>query len=210
MSTRTIIAGIAALLLTTGAAHAQAQSRVHVSCFATLCIAEEVPVHITILKVKPVSPDLKPVFGPLVCPPTPPDRLGPAVWSARPWEAERMPYTKVPAINDPLIAPPEVYDHEYNGRITVKRTDERGIQMRCWSVSKTACAYLPDTYLPDCTKTANDNTCTLWIVYDDILNYQRLSYEMVYRHERAHCEMRPRHRHQRSQRAGRRGAQGSA
>jgi len=81
---------------------------------------------------------------------------------------------KLPPTRDPWIMPPPGFDHEYNGEIVVKRTDEAGIKAVC-PFTPTGCAF------------KREESCTVWIVYDDILNYQRMSYDVVFRHERAHC-----------------------
>ena len=112
---------------------------------------------------------------------TPPDfkeHLGPAVYSSKPWHAERMPIkVKHPPINDARIMPPSEFDHDYTGRMVVQRVDEAGIRDACKGMTQTGCTY----------HTAGSESCFVWIVYDDILNYQQYSYDVVYRHERAHC-----------------------
>jgi len=65
------------------------------------------------------------------------------------------------------------------GTIIVNRADDLEIKERCrQSGSRTACTYPP---------TKAGEVCFMWIVYDDILNIQRMSYDVVFRHERAHC-----------------------
>ena len=109
------------------------------------------------------------------------EHLGPAVlhpsWS---WEKERMPIAvRLEPINDRRIMPPQEFDHDYNGTIIVNRTDDLGIKQQCrQSGTNTACTYPP---------VKPNQVCFVWIVYDDILNYQRRSYDAVFRHERAHC-----------------------
>jgi hypothetical protein len=108
-------------------------------------------------------------------------RLGPAVLHlSRPWEAERMPIAvRYEPIYDARILPPKEFDHDYNGTIFLSRVDDLEIKRRCrQSGSKTACTYPPQK---------PGDACFLWIVYDDILNYQRISYDAAFRHERAHC-----------------------
>jgi hypothetical protein len=92
---------------------------------------------------------------------------------------------KLPPTRDPWIMPPPEFDHEYGGDIVVKRTDEAGIKVQCRAPTNTGCAFRKR----ECwsTKCDGDETCLVWIVYDDILNYQRMSYDVVFRHERAHC-----------------------
>jgi len=107
--------------------------------------------------------------------------LGPAVLHPyNPWQAERMPIAvKYEPIYDWRIMPPKEFDHEFNGTIIVNRADDLEIKERCrQSGSRTACTYPP---------TKAGEVCFMWIVYDDILNYQRLSYDVAFRHERAHC-----------------------
>jgi len=49
--------------------------------------------------------------------------------------------TPVAEIGNQLIEPPKEYDHEYyRGKLIVKRTDERGIKLECWTQSLTGCA----------------------------------------------------------------------
>ena len=111
-------------------------------------------------------------------PPNLREHLGPAVYSQKEWHAERMPIkVKLPPVNDLLIMPPAEFDREYTGnRLLITRVDEEGIRASCQGKTLTGCAYR-----------ISEQTCFVWIVYDDILNYQRYSYDVVYRHERAHC-----------------------
>ena len=102
----------------------------------------------------------------------------------RPWQAERMPViVKLSPINDARIMPPTEFDHEYLGVMIVTRVDEEGIRVECHGLTPTGCAQKR----MECWATKCDQACLVWIVYDDILNYQRYSYDVVYRHERAHC-----------------------
>jgi hypothetical protein len=112
---------------------------------------------------------------------SPHTHLGPAVLHiGRPWKAERMPIAvHYPPTYDPNILPPARFDHEYNGTMFVNRVDDLEVKQYCArSGSRTACASIP-------TRPGGD--CTVYIVYDDILNVQRMSYDAVFRHERAHC-----------------------
>ena len=87
--------------------------------------------------------------------------------------------TPVAETGNQLTEPPKEYDHEYyRGKLIVKRTDERGIKLECWTQSLTGCAFFVGEQNQD---------CLVWIVNDDVLSYQRLSYDVVFRHERAHC-----------------------
>jgi hypothetical protein len=87
--------------------------------------------------------------------------------------------TPVGEIYDQLVEPPQEYDHEYyRGKLIVKRADEHGIKMECWGATKIGCAFFVGEQAQD---------CLVWIVYDDFLNYQRMSYDTVFRHERGHC-----------------------
>jgi hypothetical protein len=110
----------------------------------------------------------------------PPDlsmHLGPAVYSTKTWREERQ------IINVPLkpifdygVLPPKAFDREYTGQMEITRVDEDGIKQKCRGLTVTGCAY-----------EITDETCFVFIVYDDILNRQRMSYDAVFRHERAHC-----------------------
>jgi hypothetical protein len=122
---------------------------------------------------------LRAAYSQLATKPT--THLGPAVLTiGRPWEAERMPIKEhYEPIYDARIMPPREFDHEYPGAIFINRANDLEIKERCKiSGSKVACTYMP--------RAIGDN-CFMWIVYDDILNYQRMSYDMAFRHERAHC-----------------------
>jgi hypothetical protein len=112
---------------------------------------------------------------------TPTTHLGPAVLHLnRPWEAERMPIkVHYEPIYDARIMPPREFDHAYDGTILITRGDDLEIKERCKiSGSRTACTYVP---------VKQGDVCSMWIAYDDVLNYQRMSYDVVFRHERAHC-----------------------
>ena len=101
--------------------------------------------------------------------------LGPAVYSQKEWRSERMPIkVKYKPINDERILPPAEFDHEFNGAVVVTRVDEQGIKAQC-PKTFTGCSF------------SKGETCYVWIVYDDILNYQRYSYDVVLRHEISHC-----------------------
>jgi hypothetical protein len=56
------------------------------------------------------------------------------------------------------------------------RVNEAGIKFHCPSTTEIACADLIATM-----------TCFVWIANDDILARHRVDYNIVYRHERAHC-----------------------
>ena len=105
-----------------------------------------------------------------------PARLGPAVLHPdREWKEERMPIkVKLDPVMDRFITPPKEFDHEF----VVKRTDEMDIKKQCRAQTNSGCAFAPVDI---------DPICRIWIVYDDILNYQRYSYDVVFRHERAYC-----------------------
>ena len=132
-----------------------------IALLSTQAIADE--KHITI--IKPLQQ-------------RPPDvsmHLGPAIYSDKDWHAERMPIkVKYKPINDKRILPPAEFDHEFDGAVVITRVDEQGIKKQC-PTTLTGCAFLWR------------QTCYMWIVCDDILNYQRYSYDVVLRHEIAHC-----------------------
>ena len=67
--------------------------------------------------------------------------------------------TPVAEIGNQLTEPPKEYDHEYyRGKLIVKRTDERGIKLECWSQSLIGCAFFVGEQNQD---------CLVWIVNDE-------------------------------------------
>jgi len=109
------------------------------------------------------------------------DLFSPAVYSRHSWqvEAERYRLLRVGIVKegmlDALIMPPKEFDHDYTGRMTIMRGDLDAIVHQCQGKTLTGCAY---------RMTAE--TCFIWIVNDDILRRQGYTYDVVYRHERAH------------------------
>jgi len=87
-----------------------------------------------------------------------------------------QPPVKLAPIRDPQIMPPPEFDYEYSGHMTITRGDEASIRTECWGKSGIACAIR-----------VSAETCFVWITDDDVLERRRLSYDMVLRHERAHC-----------------------
>ena len=79
-------------------------------------------------------------------------------------------------VNDIVILPPDEFDHEYTGEMTIRRADAAGMREACLGISFTGCTYR-----------WNDTRCVVYIANDDVLNKHYLSYDAVFRHERAHC-----------------------
>jgi hypothetical protein len=72
------------------------------------------------------------------------------------------------------VIPPDEFDHEYAGTMVITRVDAEGIKTNCPSgKTKIGCALGYGT------------SCYVFIATDDILGL--LPYELIYRHERAHC-----------------------
>ena len=86
------------------------------------------------------------------------------------------PPAKLAPILDPWMLPPTEFDYEYTGRMTITRGNEATIKTECWDKTEVACAFR-----------ITAETCYVWIVDDNILSRKRLSYDVVLRHERAHC-----------------------
>jgi hypothetical protein len=99
--------------------------------------------------------------------PSPPDQ---------PWqEQKKSPKGNLP-IADILVLPPKEFDREYTGELTIKRADLAGMKEACKGISLTGCTYR-----------RNDQVCLVYIANNDVLNRHYLSYDAVFRHERAHC-----------------------
>jgi hypothetical protein len=79
-------------------------------------------------------------------------------------------------VNDIIILPPDEFDRDYTGEMTIKRGDELDMKIACKGISMTGCTYR-----------WNDERCVVYIANDDVLNKHYLSYDAVFRHERAHC-----------------------
>jgi len=175
---KTLLSGIAALLLATGAAYPCAwpcndeqraragwpgyEQSPHIKCFATLCIAEEVPV-------KPR-----------------PDQLIKPTWNGGPPEPYYKPKELTPTYVEWLrrmkYLPPEEFDHEFKGELTVKRGTQQELRIAC-----------PNTFRPGnlalgcALRYLSGAACVIYIVNDSTLQFANWDYEIVLRHERAHC-----------------------
>ena len=79
-------------------------------------------------------------------------------------------------VNDIIILPPKEFDRDYTGEMTIKRGDELDMKIVCKGISATGCTYR-----------WNDERCIVYIANDDVLSKHYLSYDAVFRHERAHC-----------------------
>jgi len=91
----------------------------------------------------------------------------------------RFPIEK-PARNPYL--PPVEFDHPYDGTLTITRTDIRGVTAMCDTVK------LPpwSRGLLGCVRIKRDS-CDVYIAHDDLLFAFRTSYDVIWRHERGHC-----------------------
>src|SRR5262245_4796742 len=78
--------------------------------------------------------------------------------------------------NDRFALPPPEFDREYTGEMTIKRLDAEGMREACRGVSVTGC-----------TRRWSDHRCEAYIANDEVLDLYGLSYDAVFRHERAHC-----------------------
>jgi hypothetical protein len=76
------------------------------------------------------------------------------------------------------VTPPEEFDHEYLGEMTVIRMSEADINLHCLAEkAMLGCAFLQQHL----------NICTVYILDDDGLQTKKEEYDSIYRHERAHC-----------------------
>jgi hypothetical protein len=90
---------------------------------------------------------------------------------------------KLPQIHDAAVLPPAEFDHDkYPGTIDVRRVDLEQLSTECridqlgGANTKTACS-----------RRYGLQYCVIVIAHDYILNTQGVSYDAIYRHERAHC-----------------------
>jgi hypothetical protein len=126
----------------------------------------QVPVKdpvITIVPTKPVPPLPTLMF------PTDPPRVVQHRYPQMPMETQKR------------ILPPPEYDHDYNGELTILRTLEPVVYRACRSVIKPGHSPL------GCAQRTGPKSCTIWIVTDQELKERGWDYEMVFRHERGHC-----------------------
>src|SRR5262249_55344371 len=78
--------------------------------------------------------------------------------------------------------PPEEFDYEYKGELTIKRGTQDELRKAC-----------PNTFRPNasaigCTsRSFAGAACVIWIVNDQTLQAIGWDIEIVLRHERAHC-----------------------
>ena len=79
-------------------------------------------------------------------------------------------------INDWVAWPPEEFNRDYTGRLELSRGDDKYVLLHCAGKSELGCAYR-----------MTDETCFVWIANSDVLKRHGLSFNAVYRHERAHC-----------------------
>jgi hypothetical protein len=90
-----------------------------------------------------------------------------------------------PNANDGVL-PPKEFDHpvdEMKVRMTLTRADVPGIKQACDRI-----AWREGYLSAGCAKISPDGgNCHLYILHDSILQYYRVSFSAVFRHERAHC-----------------------
>jgi hypothetical protein len=83
----------------------------------------------------------------------------------------------------PSLLPPLKYDHEYNGELIVTRVNAEQMNTICPVETKRG-------WTPGCAVKipfSRANACMVFIVEDALLKETGLTYEMVARHERSHC-----------------------
>jgi hypothetical protein len=81
------------------------------------------------------------------------------------------------------LVPPQEYDHEYTGTLRIIRTTQTGVWMACQDKFKSVdqaigCAD---------AKLTEPRACVIWIVNDSVLEKLGWDYDIVFRHERGHC-----------------------
>ena len=148
------LAGIAALFLATGTAHAHA-------CAFPCNDEQRERAWGDIWKQKPDMPkgDFEP--GPDWVPPVKPARV------------LEMP---LEVLRQKDLLPPEEFDRAFTGRLFATRVNADKLKDVCPSTTKDGCSYRIGTQI-----------CTMYIVNDDVLHSHGYNYNLVYRHERAHC-----------------------
>ena len=120
-----------------------------------------------------------------------PDSLIKPTWNGGPPEPYLKPKQFSPTYIEWLRSknhlPPEEFDHEYKGQLTVIRGTQDDLRAAC------AGAFKPGYSAIGCAKRRFDgaffdaDACTVYIVNDAALRSLNWDYEVVLRHERAHC-----------------------
>jgi len=76
--------------------------------------------------------------------------------------------------------PPVEFDHEYNGGLKIIRGTQQQLREACVN------AFTPGSYAIGCAL-RYPASCIIYIVNDSVLQSLNWDYEIVLRHERAHC-----------------------
>lgn len=119
-----------------------------------------------------VKPPL--IVKPLPGPPNPRQ-----IWLAPPAQNTPVKQHRTLSLIQRRILPPPEYDHEYKGTMTVTRVaNQAAVQAACALASPTL----------GCAKIYRyTDACDVFIAADEVLEAYGLSYDVVFRHERAHC-----------------------
>jgi len=126
--------------------------------------------------VKPI--EVKP---PLIVKPLPQPQSPRLIWPEPP--AQKEPVKQHPTLKliERRALPPAEFDREYTGTLTITRVPSV-------AAVKAACPKLAAQRALGCAKVYNfTNACEVFIVSDDVLKSYGYSYDVVWRHERAHC-----------------------
>jgi hypothetical protein len=82
-----------------------------------------------------------------------------------------------------LMLPPKEFDHEYSGKMHLNRVTLDGIRKQCPRMQ-----VRPGYIRPGCAVLYGGDACVVYIVDDDVLKSIGWEYDLIYRHERAHCK----------------------
>ena len=106
----------------------------------------------------------------------------------RTFEAHFIPpdprYNIMPKKKQPPALPPAQYDHDYDGTLDLRRADSAKMNELCANVRQHGSQVLGCTtfvaYLPP-------KLCIVYILNDDELDLAGWDYDVIWRHERGHC-----------------------
>jgi hypothetical protein len=115
-----------------------------------------------------------------------PDRLIKPTWNGGPPEPYFKPRPLTPEYVEWLRSknylPPQEFDHEYKGELTIRRGTQDDLRAACPNTFK------PGNYAIGCTyRQLGGASCLIYIVNDNVLQSINWDIEIVLRHERAHC-----------------------
>jgi len=97
-------------------------------------------------------------------------------------EGAQLPkYPQQPMAIQELMLPPKEFDHPYEGDVEINYLNEKAIQVQCWPARRTS------TMLLACTRALTPTRCIIWIMAKDDLDRLGWSYDIIMRHEIAHC-----------------------